>query len=639
MNGDRHALIVATDTYEDDGLEHLLAPGEDAVALAEVLENPEIGGFGVGVVRNRPAYMVARQVEDFFADRTQSDSLLLHFSCHGLKNASGQLFFAAADTLPHRLSSTTVSADFVRRCMTECRARNIVLLLDCCYGGAFMEGMVPRAAGDVNVFDTFSEEGFDSGHGFAVITASNSMEYAFEGTHLSTDRQVCPSVFTRALSSGLASGEADLDADGRVSVNELYDYVYDRVRQENPHQTPSRSIHLQGDVYLARSMRRRTDGEGLPEDLRLAVSSPDVFTRHGSVPELRRRLQSQDREIAEAACQALHGLVRNDIRSIADDASHALAEMAVRPSPERLDFGRVGQYEPEPHRRIQFLGPPLARDCVPRPRNEWIHVVTETDAIDVSVDTRRAGSLEGTLTLEGRAEDTDLPVHADVLPARAPVSDPGPPLSPPYPREQRVPGPGTSASGPRFVPAPPPRTPRTVGPAHRSVPRPPSPPPGASLRPPAADPLARLRARLAARIIDYVLVFLFALGSVFTTVVVVSAFTVSESFTDTLFDAIAVLFFFGWGVLLFLYDWLFLRYRGATFGKMMVGIRVVNARNAGPLTHGQAAGRAALFGLPQTVPLLGNLLVLLWSLAAQGDPWGRTVHDRGARTLVLQRRT
>ncbi|MGW5876085.1 caspase, EACC1-associated type [Nocardiopsis terrae] len=637
MNGDRHALIVATDTYEDDGLEHLLAPGEDAVALAEVLENPEIGGFGVGVVRNRPAYMVARQVEDFFADRTQNDSLLLHFSCHGLKNASGQLFFAAADTLPHRLSSTTVSADFVRRCMTECRARNIVLLLDCCYGGAFMEGMVPRAAGDVNVFDTFSEEGFDSGHGFAVITASNAMEYAFEGTHLSTDRQVCPSVFTRALSSGLASGEADLDADGRVSVNELYDYVYDRVRQENPHQTPSRSIHLQGDVYLARSTRRRTDGEGLPEDLRLAVSSPDVFTRHGSVPELRRRLQSQDREIAEAACQALHGLVRNDIRSIADDASHALAEMAVRPSPERLDFGRVGQYEPEPHRRVQLLGPPLARDCVPRPRNEWIHVVTETDGIDVSVDTRRAGSLEGTLTLEGRAEDTDLPVHADVLPARAPVSDPGPPPPPPHPGGRAGPVPGAPIPGPRFVPAS--RTPQTV----RTVPgfasRVPAPAPGVAPRPPAAVPLARLRARLAARAIDYGLVFLFALGSVFVTVVVMSAFTVSESSMDTLANIVLSLFFFGWGVLLFLYDWLFLRYRGATFGKMMVGIRVVNARNAGPLSHGQAAGRAALFGLPQTVPLLGNLLVLLWSLAAQGDPWGRTVHDRGARTLVFQTRT
>ncbi|WP_051049666.1 caspase, EACC1-associated type [Nocardiopsis ganjiahuensis] len=644
MSSGRHALIVATDTYEDEGLEHLLAPGEDAVALAGVLGNSEIGGFGVEVVRNGSAYMVSRRVEDFFADRSRSDSLLLHFSCHGLKNASGQLFFAAADTLPQRLSSSAVSADFVRGCMAECRARNIVLLLDCCYGGAFMEGMVPRAAGDVNVLDAFSEEGLASGHGYAVITASNAMEYAFEGTRLSTDRQVCPSVFTRALTSGLASGEADLDADGRVSVNELYDYVYERVRQENPHQTPSRSINLQGDVYLARSSRRRTGGEGLPEELRLAVSSPEVFSRRGAVTELCRLLQSQDGEVADAACRALHGLVRNDIRSIADEASQALAEVTVRPSPERLDFGRVSQYESEPHRRIQLLGPLLARDCVPRPHDDWIHVSVEADAFDVSVDTRRLGNLEGTLTLEGRTGDTDLPVTVEVLPAHGPAPvETDPPHAPEHRRGQHGFGVGASASGPRFAPAPPLSTPlRKLHPTG-PVPEPESQvtPPGREALPrsPDALSLAGVWARSAARVIDYGLVFLFALGAVFVMLVVVSVLGVSASVVDTFAEVVLVLFFLGWGVLLFLYDWLFLRYRGATFGKMLLGLRVVSARDGGPLSHGQAAGRAALFGLPQTIPLLGHLLILFECLPARTDPWKRAGHDRRARTLVLRTRT
>ena len=66
---------------------------------------------------------------------------LLHFSCHGLKSESGELFFAAANTRPNRLGSTAVSADFVQRCMRASRSRSVVLLLDCCYGGAFAQGV------------------------------------------------------------------------------------------------------------------------------------------------------------------------------------------------------------------------------------------------------------------------------------------------------------------------------------------------------------------------------------------------------------------------------------------------------------------------------------------------------------------
>ncbi|WP_053615824.1 caspase family protein [Nocardiopsis sp. NRRL B-16309] len=344
----RHALIVATDTYLNDGLDHLRSPGQDAVVLAGVLENPEIGGFDVEVVRNEPAHVIRRRVEDFFADRTKGHSLLLHFSCHGLKNASGELFFAATDTLPGRLASTAVPADFVRRCMNEGRSRNTVLFLDCCYGGAFMEGMRTRAGADAHVFDSFSARGFDSGRGWAVITASNAMEYAFEGTELAADHQARPSVFTRALADGLASGEADLDADGLVSINEIYDFVYDEVRRENPHQTPSRSIHLQGDLYIACSKRRRTGGEGLPEALREAVSSPVAFSRLGAVPELRRCLESPDLALAEAACRALRALVRNDGKSVAGEAARALEEVSVRPRPGRSTS--VGSASSSPNR-------------------------------------------------------------------------------------------------------------------------------------------------------------------------------------------------------------------------------------------------------------------------------------------------
>ncbi|MEU8813615.1 caspase family protein [Actinoplanes sp. NPDC048796] len=246
----RKALIVANDSYEHEGFRRLLAPAADASALAHVLGDPNIGDFDVRVVSNEPAYVIQERIEDLFADSRPDDVLLLHFSCHGLKGESGELFFATTNTRPNRLGSTAVSADFVQRCMRSSRSRSVVLLLDCCYGGAFSRGVRVRAAGDVDVLDNFP----GGSRGRAVITASSAMEYAFEGDQLADD-QSRPSVFTSALVEGLATGEADRDQDGWVSLNELYDYVFDRVRERTPHQTPSRDIEMQGELYVARSRR------------------------------------------------------------------------------------------------------------------------------------------------------------------------------------------------------------------------------------------------------------------------------------------------------------------------------------------------------------------------------------------------
>ena len=46
----------------------------------------KIGDFDVHVVRNEPSYVIQGQVEDLFSDSRPDDVLLLHFSCHGVKN-------------------------------------------------------------------------------------------------------------------------------------------------------------------------------------------------------------------------------------------------------------------------------------------------------------------------------------------------------------------------------------------------------------------------------------------------------------------------------------------------------------------------------------------------------------------------
>ncbi len=121
--GKRNALIVASDEYQDAGLSELRAPAADAAALAAVLSDPEIGGFDVRTLLNEPAHVVNEAVEDFLTDRSPDDLLLLHFSCHGIKDQGGELYFAMTNTKLRLLGATAVAADFVNRRMTQSRSR------------------------------------------------------------------------------------------------------------------------------------------------------------------------------------------------------------------------------------------------------------------------------------------------------------------------------------------------------------------------------------------------------------------------------------------------------------------------------------------------------------------------------------
>ena len=415
MDGRRTALIIANDEYEHPGLSRLRAPAADAQALANVLSDKEIGGFRVQTVHNAPAHIVEGHIEDLFADSQSDDLVLLHFSGHGLKSDSGELFLATRNTRPDRLGSTAVPADFIQRCMRTSRARSIVLFLDCCYGGAFGEGVAVRGSGSANVLENFAAGRLGGGRGRAVITASSAMEYAFEGNSLADEHQQQPSVFTAALVEGLTTGEADRDEDGLVSLNELYDYVFDHVRERNPKQTPGRDVELQGELYLARSKRRRLRALPIPGDVAGALKDDNVFTRLGAVAELRARMTSADLGAALGAYEALVDVARSDIRYVQDAAAEALAGAALSPVPGELDFGTVPQGVSSVVQTIRLGGPPLAGAVTVSQSEVWVTARTEPSAVLVSIDTSQKGSLSGTVTLTGPTGQVVIPVTAQVV--------------------------------------------------------------------------------------------------------------------------------------------------------------------------------------------------------------------------------
>jgi uncharacterized caspase-like protein len=79
---------------------------------------------------NARSYEVRLALEDFFADRRPDELLLVHFSCHGVKDESGRLFFAAADTQKKRLNATAIAAEYVNDLINRTRSRQVVLYAD-----------------------------------------------------------------------------------------------------------------------------------------------------------------------------------------------------------------------------------------------------------------------------------------------------------------------------------------------------------------------------------------------------------------------------------------------------------------------------------------------------------------------------
>jgi ABC-type branched-subunit amino acid transport system substrate-binding protein len=326
----RSALLVANASYSDPALRQLRSPVPDVQALADVLGDPAIGGFEVSQLIDGNETAVRRAVAAFFADRDQDDLLLLHFSCHGLKDQQGRLFLAFADTELRSLSATGLPAGFIADQMSQTASRRVVLILDCCYSGAFARGVSVRGDRSVHIAEEFGD-----GTGRIVLTASSATEYSFEGGQLSSDAAQ-PSVFTNALVTGLRTGAADLDGDGDVSVDELYDYAYRQVRTNQPGQEPRKWIFgMAGGLIIARSKAPAR----LPESVVTDLESERVVLRLEAVSGLAALLSGAKPGLRDAAAKALAKLRENDDSVRVRDAAAAVLASSPAAAASRSQAG------------------------------------------------------------------------------------------------------------------------------------------------------------------------------------------------------------------------------------------------------------------------------------------------------------
>ncbi|MEO7841853.1 MAG: caspase family protein [Anaerolineales bacterium] len=319
MSG-KFALIIGNTEYIDPGLAQLTAPGKDTEDFARVLKDQEIGAFDeVNILLNQPEPVVRGAIDEFFDLKKPDDLLVLYFSGHGVRDELGSLYLAVKNTIRTRLRSTAVKSDYIREAMDQSRSRRQVLILDCCNSGAYGQGT--KAATGVSIG---TASAFEAGYGRIILTASDSTQFAWEGDKVigETDN----SLFTHYLVEGLES-EADLDGDGRITVDELYDYVYEKVKLATPKQTPSKfSSRQQGEIVLRQSMRLEDIKPiSLPDQLVSEIENPYPEVRLRAVQQLEKLLTGKNLGLARSAREALEKIAnQDDSRRVAQAALQAL---------------------------------------------------------------------------------------------------------------------------------------------------------------------------------------------------------------------------------------------------------------------------------------------------------------------------
>ncbi len=316
------ALLIGVSEYEP-GLNPLPSAVKDVKAVERILRHPDLCEFAeseIRVLENPDRQAMAEAIEAVFANRQKDDLVLLFFSGHGVKDDQGKLYLTGCKTRRNTqgefVRSTAVPAHFIQESMSRSRSKRQIVILDCCFSGAFAEGLSAKDNGSVDVKAQLG------GEGRVVLTSSTSTQYSFEqrGSDLS--------IYTRYLVEGIETGAADQDNSGTISVYELHEYAKRKVQETAP--------AMQPEIYAVK------------EGFKILIAKASTVD-----PKLKYRKEVEQfasrGEISEVARKGLEAR-RIKLGLLLEEAATIEAEVV---KPYRDYKQRLQQYEREFHQLVQ----------------------------------------------------------------------------------------------------------------------------------------------------------------------------------------------------------------------------------------------------------------------------------------------
>jgi hypothetical protein len=291
----RVALLIGNAVFDSkESFSHLRTPENDARDLARVLGR--YCGFETDMLVNATSETIRRAVDGLFGKAERGDLVLMYYSGHGIRDRAGRHYLIARDTHPKLLLSSGVWETFIHAAMSQSRSRHRVIILDCCFSGAFIQG---RTKGD-DVSIPIREL---KGEAEAILTSSSTIQYSFEEDHRN-------SLFTKYLLQGIETGEADEDQDGNIRIEELFRYAERHVRDVRPEQTPMMELSVrEGWICIA---ERPNPIHRKLANIRGALQSEFLGIRLGAIDTLENLARDRGNELANYAVAILVSLQKSD---------------------------------------------------------------------------------------------------------------------------------------------------------------------------------------------------------------------------------------------------------------------------------------------------------------------------------------
>jgi hypothetical protein len=322
MTGHRYrALLIGNSHYPEDpdNLPDLKGPINDVTGLGRVLSEKSTSLFSpsdIKLMTDRQSYEITAEMEQLFTAATRDDVLLIYYSGHGITADNGALLLCARNSRTDRRVATTVSAETITRMTDQSAAATTIVVLDCCYAGAFKSGDVAAEL---------------AGRGRYVLAATRSRDRARDAEHSTGFSR-----FTAHLLRGLQGAAAEPEAQ-YITVSNLYQYLCRSMAADGPF-VPQRRFDGDGDPALART-GPPAGGEGTPPDVPPRARAERTAAAAPSGPRPRRRRAAIVTAAAVAAAAlagailATTGLPGRAVNGQAPTAGRASPTPAAGPGP------------------------------------------------------------------------------------------------------------------------------------------------------------------------------------------------------------------------------------------------------------------------------------------------------------------
>ncbi|MBL7808865.1 MAG: caspase family protein [Saprospiraceae bacterium] len=229
---ERRAFIIGINAYEH--VSTLETPINDGIALKKVL----IEEFGYREAPVEACYNPNKKaLLDFLAGMKKAvkddDSVIFYFAGHGIARdeTDGLKGFILPTDADLNDYDTLVSMQELFDVFSELPCRHFLLVLDCCFAGAFRWATKYRVVSSI-IQEPISRQHYDhyTNHSaWQVITSASHTQKAIDllGNRVEADGGNSP--FAKLIMEGLR-GKADFNGDHIITASELSTYVGDRLR-------------------------------------------------------------------------------------------------------------------------------------------------------------------------------------------------------------------------------------------------------------------------------------------------------------------------------------------------------------------------------------------------------------------------